>query len=87
MRRAQCVLHSAQGFSPPAIADMLFMSPEWVRHILKRFNADGFESLYPRYRGGGHVKFDDEVRVQLAYLAHSRPRGLGSRTTTGPSPA
>ena len=77
MRRAQAVLHSAQGFSPPRIAAMLFMSPDWVRHILRRFDEDGFESLYARYRGGGEVKFDDEARVQLVHLALSRPRDLG----------
>jgi len=77
MRRAQAVLHSAQGFSPPRIAAMLFMSPAWVRHILRRFDEDGFESLYARYRGGGTVKFDDEARVQLVHLALSRPRDLG----------
>jgi len=77
MRRAQCILHSAQGFSPPWIADVLFMSPAWVRHILQRFNEDGFDSLYARYRGGGRVKFEEEVRLELVSLATSRPRDLG----------
>jgi len=77
MRRAQCILHSAQGFSPPWIAGVLFMSPAWVRHIVQAFNEDGFESLYARYRGGGHVKFEEEVRLEIVSLATSRPRDLG----------
>lgn len=47
LRRVQVILHSAQGFMPPKIADMLDLSVEWTRHIIHEFNEKGFESLKP----------------------------------------
>ena len=46
-RRAKMVLLSAQGMDVPAIAKVAFTSQDRVRN----FNADGFGSLYPKYRG------------------------------------
>jgi hypothetical protein len=51
-RRAQMVLWSAQGMSVAQIAGLAFSSEDRVRDVLHNFNADGFESLYPRYAGG-----------------------------------
>lgn len=46
------VLLSAQGMAVAKIAEVTFTSPDRVRDVLHNFNADGFSSLYPRYRGG-----------------------------------
>ncbi len=46
------VLWSAQGMSVAQIAGLAFTSEDRVRDVLHNFNADGFESLYPRYAGG-----------------------------------
>jgi hypothetical protein len=46
------VLLSAQGMAVAKIAEVTFTSPDRVRDVLHNFNADGFDSLYPRYRGG-----------------------------------
>ena len=51
-RRAQMVLLSAQGMDVPAIAKVAFTSEDRVRDVIRNFNADGFGSLYPKYRGG-----------------------------------
>ena len=51
-RRAQMVLWSAQGMSVPQIAVLAFTSQDRVRDVLHDFNADGFDSLYPRHAGG-----------------------------------
>src|SRR5512140_3277560 len=51
-RRAQMVLLSAQGMDAAAIAKVAFTSEDRVRDVIGNFNADGFASLYPRYRGG-----------------------------------
>ena len=51
-RRAQMVLLSAQGMDVAAIAKVAFTSEDRVRDVIRNFNADGFGSLYPRYRGG-----------------------------------
>lgn len=77
LRRAMVVMHSAQGFTPPRIAELLGMSADHVRTILKAFNEDGFEALKPRYGGGRPRTFTQEVRRQLAELATSRPGDLG----------
>src|SRR3984893_17729638 len=50
------VLLSAQGMDAAAIAKVAFTSEDRVRDVIRNFNADGFASLYPRYRGGGAPK-------------------------------
>jgi Helix-turn-helix domain len=50
-RRAQMVLLSAQGMDAGAIARVAFTSEDRVRDVIRNFNADGFGSLYPRYKG------------------------------------
>ena len=51
-RRAQMILLSAQGMDVAAIAQVTFASPDRVRDVIHNFNADGFDSLYPKYKGG-----------------------------------
>ena len=47
-RRAQMVLLSAQHTDVAGIAKVAFTSADRVREVINNFNADGFESLYPR---------------------------------------
>ena len=56
-RRAQMVLLSAQWMDVAAIAKIAFTSEDRVRDVIHNFNADGFSSLYSRYRGGRPLKF------------------------------
>jgi transposase len=72
-RRAQMVLLSAQGMDVPAIAEVTFTSPDRVRDVLHNFNADGFESLRPKYAGGRPPKFDLKQRAEIRKAALSRP--------------
>ena len=51
------VLLSAQGMDVPAIAKVAFTSKDRVRDVIRDFNADGFGSLYPKYKGGRPPKF------------------------------
>jgi transposase len=51
------VLLSAQGMDVPEIAKVAFTSEDLVRDVIRNFNADGFDSLYPRYKGGYPLKF------------------------------
>jgi helix-turn-helix protein len=50
-RRAQLVLLSAHGMGVAAIAKVAFTSEDRVRDVIRNFNADGFASLYPKYKG------------------------------------
>jgi transposase len=72
-RRAQMVLLSAQGMDAAAIAKVAFTSEDRVRDVIRNFNADGFDSLYPRYRGGRPPKFTLPQRREVRKIAKSRP--------------
>jgi transposase len=72
-RRAQMVLLSAQGMPVPAIARVAFSSEDRVRDVIRNFNADGFSSLYPKYRGGRPPKFTLGQRREIKKIAKSRP--------------
>ena len=72
-RRAQMVLLSAQGMDAAAIAKVAFTSEDRVRDVIRNFNADGFSSLYPKYRGGRPPKFTLPQRREIKKIAKARP--------------
>jgi len=72
-RRAQMVLLSAQGMDVAGIAKVAFTSCARVRDVIHNFNADGFDSLVPRYAGGRPPKFTLPQRVQIKKIALGRP--------------
>src|ERR1700728_2272576 len=72
-RRAQMVLLSAQGMDAAAIAKVAFTSEDRVRDVIRNFNADGFASLYPKYKGGHPPKFTLGQRREIKKIAKSMP--------------
>jgi transposase len=72
-RRAQMVLLSAQGMDVPAIAKVAFTSEDRVRDVIRNFNADGFGSLCPKYKGGRPPKFTVGQRREIKKIAKSKP--------------
>jgi transposase len=72
-RRAQMVLLSAQGTDVPAIAEVAFTSEDRVRDVIRNFNADGFSSLYPKYKGGHPPKFTLPQWREIKKIAKSKP--------------
>ncbi len=74
-RRAQMVLLSAQGMDAPAIAKVAFTSEDRVRDVIRNFNADGFSSLYPKYKGGRPPTFTLGQRREIKKIAKARPGG------------
>lgn len=76
-RRSQMVLLSAQGMDVGQIAQVTFTSPDRVRDVIHNFNADGFDSLRPRYAGGRPAKFDAEQRAAITQIALGRPVDYG----------
>jgi transposase len=72
--RAQMVLLAAQAMPVPQIAKVTFTSEDRVREVIRNFNADGFDALYPRYRGGRPPTFTPPQRQQLKKIALSRPQ-------------
>jgi transposase len=56
------VLWSAQGMDVAQMATIAFTSEDRVREVIHNFNADGFDSLAPKYAGGGPPKFTGSPR-------------------------
>src|SRR5262245_13152891 len=71
-RHARIVLLSRGGLGNRAIAAGVDCSPQWVRVIIHRFNADGLDGIawYP-YGQARHMprKFTAELREQIAEVA------------------
>jgi transposase len=67
------VLLSAQGMDVAGIAKVAFTSEDRVRDVIRNFNADGFGSLYPKYKGGRPPKFALPQRREIKKVARSRP--------------
>src|SRR6185437_16236420 len=81
-RRAQIVLLAAQGMTPRRISDVVFTDPDTVREVIHNFNRDGFDSLYPRYRGGRPRTFTLPQRQAIKRIALAVPTDLGQPLAT-----
>jgi transposase len=81
-RRAQIVLLSAQGMAPARISEVVFTDPDTVREVIHNVNRDGFETLYPRYRGGRPPTFTLPQRQEIKRIALSDPPDLGQAFST-----
>jgi hypothetical protein len=86
-RRAQMVLLSAQGMPVAKIAEVTFASDDRVRDVIHNFNADGFESLYPKYKGGRPKTFTLPERREIKKIAKSRPADTTCRSRPGAWPS
>jgi len=76
-RRAQMVLLSAQGMDAAGIAKVAFTGEDRVLDVIRNFNADGFGSLYPKYRGGRPPEFTLGQRREIKKIAKAKPAELG----------
>lgn len=76
-RRAQMVLLSAQGMPVARIAEVTFTRADRVRDVIHNFNADGFDSLYPKYKGGRPRTFTLPERREIKKIAKSKPAEHG----------
>jgi transposase len=76
-RRAQMVLLSAQSRPVAKIAEVTFSSADRVRDVIHTFNADGCDSLYPKYTGGRPRTFTLPERREIKKIAKSKPAEHG----------
>jgi transposase len=81
-RRAQIVLLAAQRMPTSRIAEVVFSDPDTVREVIHNFNRDGFDALYPRYRGGRPRTFTLPQRQAIKRIALSVPTDLGQPFAT-----
>ena len=78
-RHARIILLSRGGCSNRAIATRVDCSPQWVRTVLHRFNADGIHGVawYPFFQTRDTPRaFSADVRQQIAEVALSSPIAL-----------
>lgn len=59
----------------PNIAEATFTSADRVRDVIHDFNADGFDSLYPKCKGGRPMTFSLPERREIKKIAKSKPTG------------
>lgn len=64
---------SAQGVLVDNVATVTFTSPDRVRDVMRNFNVDGFDALYPKYRGGRPKTFTLLARREIKKIAKSKP--------------
>lgn len=76
-RRAEMVLLSAQRMTVAKIAEVTFTREDRVRDVIRNLNADGFDSLYPKYKGGRPKKFTLPERREIKKIAKSQPAEHG----------
>ncbi len=81
-RRAQMVLLAAQRMPAARIAEVVFSDSDTVREVIHNFNRDGFDSLYPRYRGGRPPTFTLPQRQAIKRIALAVPTDLGQPFAT-----
>jgi transposase len=86
-RRAQMILLSAQAMDVSQVARVTFTSEDRVRDVIHNFNVDGFDALYPRYRGGRPPKFTLAEREEVKRIALGRPTDFDCRFRPGVCPS
>jgi transposase len=67
------VLLSAQGMPVVKLAEVSFTNADRVRDVIHNFNTDGFDSLYPNYKGGRPKTFTLPERREIKKIAKSKP--------------
>jgi transposase len=82
LRRAQVVAFSGQGMQAKQIARQLCLHEEYVRELIRRFDAGSFEALKPRPRTGRPRELEPEEVAQVIEIATMRPKDCGMPLTT-----
>ncbi len=68
--------------SVQAVSEVAFTSQDRVREVIHNFNADGFDSLAPKYAGGPPPTFALPQRREIKKIALSRPAAHGLAFST-----
>ena len=79
LRRAQVVAFSGQGMRAREIAGRLHLHEEYVRELIRRFNAGGFAVLRPRTASGRPSKYAPEEISVMLEVAGTRPPRSSNR--------
>ena len=75
--RCHIILLSAQHYSVPQIASLLFSSEDTVARCIHAFNRSGLEAILPEARPGRPLKLTEDQLKRLLELVGTDPRDLG----------
>lgn len=83
-RRAQILRLSAQGKTPPQIADALGCARQTARTAIHAFEAHGTTALAPQKSGPKNSTrvLDEAAGARLVEIAHQSPRAFGRARST-----
>jgi len=84
LRRAQILLASAVGQSPPAIAARVGCAVGTVHNAIRAFGREGVDCLTEKKRGpkGAHPILDEAKTDPLKGILHQSPRHFGKTRST-----
>jgi transposase len=82
LRRAQVIAFSGQGMQAKYIGKQLHLHEEYVRELIRRFDAGSFEALKPKPRTGRPRELEPEEVAQIIEVATMRPKDCGLPFTT-----
>lgn len=77
LRRAQVILLSAQGMRVQEIAPSVYLTEEYIRELIRRFNKEGTEIFTIHRSPGQPVQFTEEIKSEIIEIALSPPKLLG----------
>lgn len=77
MRRAEILAFSSQGMRVQEIAATLYMHEEYIRKLIRSFNADGFDALKPKPRTGRPKALSEEEKSVISEVATAPPQAFG----------
>jgi len=77
--RWQCILLKKKGWGTGAVAEVVGFKPDWVRRVLRAYNADGPESVADGRASNGKERIlNEEMMAELRHaLKHESPPGGG----------
>jgi transposase len=83
VRRSQMLLLSAEGLTPPQIAQRLHCGDQTVRNAIRAFEIEGLGCLRPKSNRPhrDHRAFDDAGLKRLEEIVHRSPREFGMETS------
>jgi len=77
VRRAEVLGMSRRGYTATEIANALEATADWVRRVVREFNAVGLEALIAAWGGGRPREIGGDARARIVEIVDTRPQELG----------
>ena len=72
-----CLLDTTHPRTPREVAEIVGCTPDWVRKLLKRYNADGEAAIRDKRKNNGRKRFLDATQQAALEVALSAPPADG----------